>query len=31
MKANNELVVSLPVLFKSVKKWKYVKKKTKLN
>ena len=26
MKADNELAVNLPVLFKSVKKWKYVKK-----
>ena len=25
MKADNELAVNLPVLFKSVKKWKYVK------
>ena len=31
MKADNELAISLQVLFKSVKKWKCVKKKTKLN
>ena len=29
MKADNELAVNLPVLFKSVKKWKYVKKQYK--
>ena len=29
MKADNEVVISLPVHFKMVKKWKYVLKKTK--
>ena len=27
MKADNELAISLPVYFKSVKKWKYVLRK----